>query len=302
MTTVVVQSLPLLGLIVVGFLTKRARWLRPEDGHSLVRVIVNTTLPALVLSSLARANVDPSRLFLLAACGAAIPLVLHRVAIHAANGMRLERRVGGVVVLSTLASSVGLFMAPFFLTFYGKEGLSLIAAFDLGNSLVANSYAYFVAMRYGESGNCSREKALWRVLKTPLLWANLIGIGLNLSHLTLPDPANGVLDLLGAANAPLSMLTLGLFIELRFPDWKPMLTAVGLRMGLGWSLGQALIFLMGLTGLERTVVGIGAATPIGVLVLIYASLERLNVEFSAATLSLSILIGMFLTPLLLSIY
>ncbi len=300
--TVLAQSFPLLALIVLGFLIKQARLVRAEDGHSLVRVIVNTTLPALVLSSLSQARVEPGRLFLLAACGAVIPILLHRVAIVITQRMGLCREVGGVVVLSTLASSVGLFMAPFFLAFYGREGLSLLAAFDFGNSVIANSYGYYVAMRYGDRPSWSKWQAIRRVAASPLIWANVIGIGLNLSHLPLPGLAGGVLDLLAGANAPLSMLTLGVFIELRFPDWRAMLTAVGLRMGLGWVLGQALVWIVGFTGLERTVVSIGAATPIGVLVLIYASLERLNVEFSAATLSLSILIGMVLTPVLLSIY
>lgn len=302
MTSVISQSLPLLVLIVIGFVIKQARLIRPDDGHTLARVIVNTTLPALVLSSLSQARVEPGRLLLLAACGAIIPLILHRVAIWAAAVLRLERRVEGVVVLSTLASSVGLFMAPFFLAFYGKEGLSLLAAFDFGNSLIASSYGYYVAMWYGKTGAPSIGQGMRRILATPLIWANLIGIVLNLSHLVLPELVTSILDPLGSANAVLSMIALGLFIELNFPDWRAMLTALALRMGLGWSLGQVLVWAGGLTGMERTVVSIGAATPIGVLVLIYASLEELDVGFSAATLSLSIVVGMFLTPLLLSIY
>ena len=302
MSPVISQALPLLALIFLGFVIKQVRLARAEDGHTLVRVIVNTTLPALVLSSLAHARVEPGRLLLLAACGAIIPLVIHRVSIWAAERMRLERQVGGVVVLSTLASSVGLFMAPFFLSFYGREGVSLLAAFDLGNSLVANSYAYYVAMQYGTAGTISIWQATRRILVTPLIWANLIGIGLNLSHLVLPELITLVLDSLASANAVLSMLALGLFIELHFPDWKAMFTAVSLRMGLGWGLGQILVWAAGLTGMERTVVSVGAATPIGVLVLIYASLEELDVRFSAATLSPSIVAGMLLTPLLLAIY
>jgi predicted permease len=50
------------------------------------------------------------------------------------------------------------------------------------------------------------------------------------------------------------------------------------------------------------VVSIGAAMPIGMVVLAYASLERLDVEFAAAAISLSILVAFLVMPLLLNVY
>ncbi len=59
---------------------------------------------------------------------------------------------------------------------------------------------------------------------------------------------------------------------------------------------------MGLQGLERTVVGLGATMPIGMVVLIYSSLMGLSVELAASTISLSILVALLVTPLLLLLY
>jgi hypothetical protein len=112
----------------------------------------------------------------------------------------------------------------------------------------------------------------------------------------------GVLEPLSKANTPLAMLTLGAFIELRFPNWKPMLATVLLRIGGGWLLGQALVLALGLTGLDRAAVALGAAMPVGVATLVFASMEGLDVDFAAATISLSILLGLLITPLLLAAY
>lgn len=296
------QSLPILVLIFIGFFLKQVGILRRDDGHTMARIIISTTLPAVLFVSLARADIEPQGLMVLGLCGAAIPLVLHQLALWASRAMGLNREVAGVVVISTMVTNVGFFLLPFFVIFYGAEGVSRLAAFDLGNSLVSNSYAYYMATRYGAKSDVGVWVALKRVLALPTLWANLAGIAVNLSGFALPALAAKVLDPLAAANTPLAMLTLGSFIELRFPNWRPMFVASGIRIGLGWAVGQLLVLAFGLTGLERAAVSLGAAMPIGLLVLVYASLEGLDTEFAAGTISLSLLAAMLLTPVLLSLY
>jgi predicted permease len=296
------QSAPIIGLMVVGFLLRQGQIIHPGDGHVMARLIINTTLPALIFVSLARADIEPASLIILALCGAAIPLILHRLAMLLARIMQLKRGIAGVMVISTMATNIGFFLFPFFLAFYGKAGISQLAAFDVGNSLVANSYAYYMATCYGDRPICGLGTSLKRVLALPTLWANIFGVAVNLTGFSLPALAVQVLEPLAAANTPLAMLALGSFIELRFSNWKPMLVTVGLRIGAGWLLGQALVLVFGLTGLARMAVSLGAAMPIGAIVLVYASMERLDVDFAATTISLSILVALLVTPLLLSIH
>lgn len=245
---------------------------------------------------------DPRQLGLLAVCGAAIPLLLYGVATRVVKAAGWRPEVAGVVVLGAMIANVALFLSAFTLAFHGQEGLSLVAAFDVGNSLVASSVAHYVAGSYGRSHTWNWRVGIRRILTMPLLWANLLGIAANLGHWGIPAVPTHMLELLAAANTALAMLTLGAFIEFRAPAWKPMLTAVAIRMGLGWVLGQVFVGLAGLTGLARTVVSVGAASPVAVMALIYISMEGMDVELAAATLSLSILLGMVLTPLLFGLY
>jgi predicted permease len=97
------------------------------------------------------------------------------------------------------------------------------------------------------------------------------------------------------------MLSLGIFVNLRFPRWKLMFMTVFFRMGIGFLLGLLIAFLTGLEGMDRMVVIMASAMPIGMLPLVYASTEGMDTEFAAACISLSIIIGIVITPLLLAI-
>ncbi len=299
MSDILIQSAPLIGLIALGFLVKQLGVVRPEDRHALVRVIFNLTLPAVVFVSLSQAQISARTLGLLALCGAAIPLILQFAAFGTARILRLDRETTGIVAMSTLASTVMSFTAPFILTIYGQTGLATVAAFDLGQSTVGSSYAYYVACRYASGSAWNPHAAVKRVLASPMLWANFVGILCNLTRWSPPQPVLRVLESLANANGPLAMLMLGSFLELKFPAWRPMLAAVALRIGAGWTLGQLLVSIAGLHGLEKTVVSVASAAPVGLMPLLYASLLGLNVELAAAILSLSVLAATATTPVLL---
>ena len=301
MNSAIAQSLPILSLVVVGFLLKQTGLIRPGDGQVMTRLIVNTTLPAIIFLSVARANVTPGRLAVLALCGMLVSLGLRVASGWWASHLKLERQIAGVMVLAAMITNVGFFLFPIFQTVYGQEGISRLAAFDLGNSLMANSYGYYLAGTYGDKPPWGFQHSLKRVLSLPVLWAGLAGLAANLSGVQLPSFLVKLLEPLGAANAPLAMLTLGSFLQLSYPNWKPMAHTVVLRMGLGFCLGQALVLLAHLQGLERAAVSMGAAMPVGMVVLVYAAMEGLDAEFAAGAISLSILAGLVVTPILLSL-
>jgi len=124
----------------------------------------------------------------------------------------------------------------------------------------------------------------------------------NLSGLALPTFLLKLLEPIGSANTPLAMIALGTFLEFKFPKWKLMGLTVFLRMAVGFGIGQLLIYLFRLQGVERAAVGLGSAMPVGMVTLVYAVSEGLDAEFAAAVISLSIVIGMIVTPLMLLMY
>ena len=80
MNPAIAQSLLIISLAVAGLLLKQAGLIRPGDGQVVARIIGNTTLPAVIFLSVARANVTPERLAVLALCGIVISLGLRAAA------------------------------------------------------------------------------------------------------------------------------------------------------------------------------------------------------------------------------
>ncbi len=302
MNPIITQSLPIIGLVGVGFLLRQIGVIRAGEGTVLTRLIMNATLPAVIFLSVAKAEVAPSRLVVLLLCGITVPLIQRAIAGFVVSRFHIERSIAGVIVISTMAAQVGFFLFPFFQLVYGSEGLGRLAAYDVGNSLVASSYCFYLALSYGSKPPIGWRASLKRILALPILWAGLLGLFFGISRIQLPDLLNRLLETLGTANTPLAMLALGTFLQLRYPNWKPMALTVALRMGMGLLIGLAIVSLVPLDAMERAAVGVGAAMPVGMVVLVYAVAEGMDAEFAAGVISLSILVGLVVTPILLALF
>lgn len=300
MNVAVRQSLPVLSLLVGGFILRQVGLIRLNDVQGLARLIMNSTLPAVILLSISRAQVSPARLGLLALCGMLVSLLLSFAASLVTRAWNIPRPQAGVVILGAMIINIGFFLFPIFLTVYGQEGISRLAAFDLGNSLIAHSYGFYLATQYGQHPSHRWRERLGRVLSLPVLWAVLLGLAINLAQVEIPRFVASMLDPLAAANLPLAMLTLGGFVQLRYTHWSLLILTVALRIGAGFLSGQALIRLASLESLEKVAVSMGAAMPIGMATLVYSVSEGLDAEFAAGAISLSIIVGLVTLPLLLA--
>lgn len=302
MNSAVRQSLPILSLVLIGFLLKQVGLLKPGDNQVMARLIINITLPAVIFLSIARANIAPSVMALLGLCGVVVTLGCSFLASYVTGFLNLGPQLAGVMILSSMIINIGFFLLPVFLTVYGQEGISRLAAFDLGNSMVAHSYGFYQATRYGSRPPNGFWPSVKRVLSLPVLWAVLAGLVINLLRFPLPEFLVKLLEPLAAANVPLAMITLGAFLQLRYTNFSLMGLAVALRMGVGFLLGQALVILFHLQGLDRVAVSLGSAMPVGIAVMVYSVSEGLDAEFAAGTISLSILVGLIVLPVLLSVF
>jgi malate permease and related proteins len=298
----IAQSLPIISLVVVGCLLRKFGVIQPGDGTAMTRFILNITLPAVIFLSVSRANVAPLQLGFLALCGVIVALGVRVVAGILTKWLKLEPEIAGVIIVGSMVMNVGAFLFPLIQTLYGSEGVSRLAAFDLGNSLVASGYGYYLATCFGNKTVCGIRNSLRKALSVPILWASLLGILVNLSGAELPTFLLKILEPVGLANTPLAMIALGTFLQFNFPKWKLMVLTVFLRMGGGFLFGQTLIYLANLQGFERAAVGMGAAAPVGMVTLVYSVSEGLDAEFAAAVISLSILVGLISAPLMLLLY
>lgn len=301
MNPIVIDSLPLISLVVVGFGLKKIGLIKRQDGPHLSAFILNVTLPAVIFLSISQADVDPLQLGILALCSFTISIILRLLSGKITQWLKIPAAVAGVIILASMAMNIGNFLFPIAQAIYGTEGVSRLAAFDVGNSLMASGYGYYLATHFGSNTQKGFKNSIKKVASLPILWAVIVGLIINLLGWVLPLFIVKILTPISTANSALAMITLGVFVEFEFPRWKLMLLTVFLRMGVGFLLGQVLVLLGNFQGVERTIITMGAAMPIGMVPLVYANVEGLDSEFAAACISLSIVVGVVVAPLLLAI-
>lgn len=73
-------------------------------------------------------------------------------------------------------------------------------------------------------------------------------------------------------------------------------------MFLGLALGFIFVTIFNLEGINKIIILIASASPVGYNTLTFASLEKLDKEFASSVISYSILTGIILTPLLLFLF
>ncbi|NTW45195.1 MAG: hypothetical protein HGB14_12395 [Anaerolineaceae bacterium] len=141
-----------------------------------------------------------------------------------------------------------------------------------------------------------------KVVALPILWAVLLGLVVNLLSIELSPFLLKMISPISATNTPLAMIASGVFVNFKFPKFKLIGLSVFLRMGVGFLIGQLIVFLFNLQSLDRVIVTLGSSVPVGMAPMVFAASEGLDTELAAGIISFSIIIGLIITPFLLIIY
>ncbi len=192
-------------------------------------------------------------------------------------------------------------MFPFILAGFGGEGFADAVLFDFGNAVFTTTFTYALAFRYGPEGHAGRT-LITKTLRAPLFWALLLAVLLSISATELPSVIKNTLQPLGQMTSPLILISLGIFFTPKLDGFKLIAVAIAIRMVFGLLAGASIAKLVGLEGTTFTVVALCSAAPVGFTVLTFSSLAKLNTEFTAGVLSLSILIGVIYIPLLMFLF
>ena len=102
--------------------------------------------------------------------------------------------------------------------------------------------------------------------------------------------------------SPLILISLGILFAPKMAHFKLVSLTIFIRMALGLGMGIVMATLMKLEGTTFSVVCLCAAGPIGFMSLTYASLARLNWDFSSSALSMSIFVGVLYIPMLMCLF
>ncbi len=290
--------LPLFFIFGMGFASKKLGFLTKENADLFLKLFFYLVLPAVVLLSISRV---PLTLELISLPLLAIGMFLlsFTCATVTCRFFRLKPASLGVFLIGSIILN-GSFVYPFVYVMYGEKGMAIAYLFDFGNAIIAFSFAYYLACRYGSSGK-TQTNLYKKFLLSPPLLALSVAVMINLSGLKIPSAGQELLKIMGGMTTPLIMLSLGIYFSPRIVKPGPLLTVILIRMLGGLIFGYLLVAVFGLSGVNKTITLIMAVSPSAMNTLIYASMEGLDKEFAASIISYTTAISMILISVLIFI-
>ncbi|PZO13406.1 MAG: transporter [Leptolyngbya foveolarum] len=261
------------------------------DLRTLARVNIYALLPALVITGLYE-----SELALGSALGIVVGFllncgVLYGVAIALGRVFRLPIESRKSLVATTLLANSGNIGLPFILFALGEAGLARAIVYLVASSIFIASVGPIILKGEGVA------VGMRVTLSLPVFWATLGGIILLRLSWAVPVPIDRALQLLSGAAIPVSLLTLGIQLSqtrLNF-GWYELFAAC-LRLFVSPLSAFTLGRLLGLEGLDLTVLVMQSAMPVAVNTLIWVTELGGDTDRVAKTIVLSTIMSFATLP------
>jgi len=249
------STLPIIFLVLAGILIRATHLIQPEAVADIKKLVVNVTLPLLLLKAFATMTFELRYLLIVSIIFLACTLVMFLTArLRVVPG--LTSRYASYLMAGFEAGMLGYAL---FSSIYGAENISRFAVIDLGQVL----FVFFVLitrLKFQQERRLNASETLLTFLKSPVIIAILAGILMNLSgaYLALAgwpitDSLLKTAEILAGLTTPLVALVIG--YELRFQRGgllQPFLTVL-IRLVVWVVLALALnhLVIRQLLGLDR---------------------------------------------------
>ncbi len=283
-------------LISTGALAVKTGVLKPTDKQALSNLLVYIVVPAMIVNSY-RMEFSMEILHnLLAAFGMSILAILIGTAITLALTARRKSSRLPIFRFACIFSNAAYMGFPLISALFGSEGLLYASAYVTVFNILLWTMGYAFV-----SGSSHPKEVLHSLLRTPVLYAMVIGLAIYLLQVPIPNIVAQPLELLAGINTPLSMLITGMLIaagDLRSivcsgPIWK--LAAV--RMLLIPAVCLAVFGLLGFHGTSTQVVVLLECCPAAAITSVFAVQFGHDERYAAGSVVLTTLLSIITLPL-----
>ncbi|MHC5268107.1 AEC family transporter [Enterococcus sp. LJL98] len=300
MQEIIWQSLSLFFMILLGFLMKRVGLLQKSDGTLLARVIMNITLPAVIIVNFMDLTIDRGLLLFIA-----IALVWYFVQLTSAYFYARKKDAMSKALFMYGASgfNIGNFTLPFVQS-VAPLGIPLVSMFDVGNNLLLSGGNKIVIDQViGHSHQVRLKQIGLQLAKSIPFSCYLIMFLFSYFSVEIPHFVMTLATPVASANVFLSMFMIGLYLEFRLPKAaiKEIIAVLALRYGIGFFVIGLLAFLP-VSDLTKSMLSLLALTPIPLFGIMFAVSSGVKEEVLGFAASISFLLSLPLMTLVLLIY
>lgn len=243
----ILQTLsPVVIVLIIGVILRRKQVISREGINTLKTIVVNITLPAVLLSAFAATSYSSKEIL--------IPVIMFAVCVAALALGRLAGKLfhmqSRFVPFLTTGFEAGMLGYALFTMLYGSSRTAEFAIIDLGQVLFVFTL-YKVLLERDSRGQTDSRKLLKEMIFSPIIISIVLGVIIGATGLyqaLKPSGISGIFDactdFISAPTSMLILLTIG--YDLVFSDirWSDTLRAVAVRLGIMLLLGAAFIGLM----------------------------------------------------------
>ena len=207
-------------------------------------------------------------------------------------------------VVKWLKLDVKTFLPPMMFNNSGNMGVPLIVLAFGEQALPAAVVVFIVEMLLHFSVGLymlDPRTPLWRLLKMPIVFASLLGLGVNMGGVPLPGWLLEAMHMLGGVCIPLMLFALGVrLLEIDFSDWRTGMLGALLCPLSGLVIALPLMWLLPLNQLQLAVLLVFAALPPAVLNYLVAEQYKLSPHHVASLVLIGNLGSLVVMPLILA--
>ncbi|MFC0337359.1 hypothetical protein SAMN05421848_1856 [Kushneria avicenniae] len=302
MSSIVEALAPLFALIALGAVLGRAGFPGGDFWPRLERFIYYLLFPAMLVATLATADVSQVSVLPLAitligtmvVLGGALWLARARLAL---SPPVFTSAFQGVVRFNTYVGVAGA------AALYGEAGLTVAAVAIALMVPTANILCVMAFIVSGTQGPASVGRSALALVRNPLILACLAGILLNVSGIGLPGISQPALELLGQAALPMGLVAVGVALrpQALWRGGRAFWLSSGLKLVITPLLVLGLAWLVDLHGVDRHVALLFAALPTATSAYILARQLGGDAELMAAIITGQTLLAMLVMPIMLQL-
>lgn len=286
--------LPVFGIVLLGALLGGRLKLQAQ---TLTRAAYYVFVPAFIFQSISMADVPLTSV----AKMLSFIILTHLLAVFIAGG------IGRVLGRSKKTIAAFIMIAAF--GNVGNYGLAVVR-FRLGDVAVPPATIYFVAISISAFIICvgaagwahgGSRGAIWKVLKTPALWATVPAVLVSAGGLEIPLMLSRMIGLLAEAMIPVMLFALGLQLleQGKVHLTSDVLIGSGIRLILTPALALLMSSLFVLNPIESAAGVLQAAMPVAILVAIIAKENDIVPDFVTSVVVVSTLASVVTLSLLM---
>ena len=299
METIVLQSAIYPGVMLLGFALKQFGFFSLSDRALLGKIILNITLPAMLVGSFD--GVQPDFWFVVALLlGLAVNGAMILLALAVSRRKSPEAQA---IYTVTSAGLNGAITLPYMQTVL-PAGMPYLCMFDVGDTVFTLGLTYAVAAsRIGNKHGFRFSQFLRDLFSSIPFDTYLILVTLSLLHISLPTPVLTAADFIGRGNGFLAMLMVGISLDLHMDPSarKDALSVLAIRCGIATAVALAILFLLPAPLVMRRILAAAVFSAAPSVSVVYCSKLHLSPAIPGLIVPLTTLLSFVIMPLILLI-